>query len=476
MGTDRYIAEQDKSRTDALKLLPEAPETRWTGVREVLFLSWPIILGNMSYTIMTFADKWMVAQLGTDHLAAIGSAGIWSYVTCMFVLGIMSSVTTFVAQSIGRNEKQNCARYVWQGIYVSFGAGVLALIFWPLATPLFHSMGHEAGVPALEITYYRVRLLGYIPMAWAIAIAVFFQGIGRTSVPMRVSLVTVTVNIGLNYLLIFGNFGFPKMGIAGAALGTVIAQWMHVAILQGLFLMKRYHNEYGTRTSWAIDPKRIRELIRLGTPEGLNNMMQVSAWAFFFSFVLGRFGSLPLAAGTIAMSFMMIAMMPVFALNQGIALIAGKWIGAKNIVRAKARTYTTLKMAILYMVLLGGIFVVYGDEMIGLIFSADPEVIKMGHTFLIISALSRAFHATSIICSGGLRGAGDMRWMMYTTLIFSYGVLLPSVCLFAYLYGAYGAWVGLTIHHMILCGVIARRFHSEKWRHHNIFSQTAPAK
>ncbi|MCH7908972.1 MAG: hypothetical protein IIB38_05080, partial [Candidatus Hydrogenedentes bacterium] len=90
-------------------LVAEAAETRWTGVREVLVLSWPIILGSMSYTIMTFADKWMVAQLGTKHLAAIGSAGIWSYVTCMFILGILSSVTTFVAQSIGRNEKQNCA-------------------------------------------------------------------------------------------------------------------------------------------------------------------------------------------------------------------------------------------------------------------------------------------------------------------------------------------------------------------------------
>ena len=128
--------------------LQEAP---WTGTREVLSISGPLILGMLSYTIMEFVDKVMCSYLGTDALAAVGSAGIASFTLCTLFMGIASIVTTFVAQCYGREEYELCARYCWQGMYISILGIVFAIILWPLAPALLGSKGHIEVVTRYEL-------------------------------------------------------------------------------------------------------------------------------------------------------------------------------------------------------------------------------------------------------------------------------------------------------------------------------------
>ena len=158
-------------------------EPRWAGLREVMAMSWPIILGSLSHTVMEFMDKFMVAQLGTAPLAAVGSAGLWSFVMSTVIIGIVGCVSTFVGQSLGRGETANCARYAWQGLYVGLGAGLVALVLLPACGPLFRLMNHAPEVTRLELLYFRIRLLGYVPMAWACAFAAFFQAVNRPRIP-----------------------------------------------------------------------------------------------------------------------------------------------------------------------------------------------------------------------------------------------------------------------------------------------------
>jgi multidrug resistance protein, MATE family len=447
-----------------------------TGVREVMVMSWPIILGSLSYTVMEFVDKWMVSKLGTEPLAAVGAAGIWSFTISTVLLGIIGCVSTFAAQSLGRDKKADCARYTWQGIYLSIGAALLALLFFPLSRPLFQLMRHGDEVMRLELIYFRIRLLGYLPMACGTALAAFFQAVNRPRIPMYMAIVGNANNILFNYLLIFGAFGFPRMGLAGAATATIISQFMQTILLLGVFVGGPIHREFGSRAVFHFDPGRFRELVRIGLPSGVSMFLDIANWSIFTSFVVGYFGATQLAAHNIAISFMHLCFMPAVAMNQGIAAIVGQWLGRGDIRRAKARTYTALRIAMGYMTGMGLIFAIFGGTLIETMFSKDPEVIQLGHRLLILAAVFQAFDATNIICMGALRGAGDTRWMMWAMFFMAYLLFLPLATILAFpLKGeAFGAWIGATVFISALSVLLFLRFHGEGWRDIEIFTEAAP--
>ncbi|MBI2434182.1 MAG: MATE family efflux transporter [Candidatus Hydrogenedentes bacterium] len=448
-------------------------EARWTGAREVLEMSGPIILGSLSYTLMEFCDKAMVAQLGTDPLAATGSAALWSYTLATAFIGVVGCVSTFAAQSLGRGHQEHCARYAWQGVYLSLLAAIVALALWPLSGPLFHAMRHSAPVTDLELSYFRIRLFGYAAIAWGTALAAFFQAINRSMIPTYAAVVANITNLGLNYVLIFGKLGFPALGVTGAAIATIISQWVQTLLLQVIFLAPRFDREYHTRSTWQVDMTRIRELLRIGLPNAASMFLDIANWAIFTSFLVGGFGAASLAAHNIAVSFMHLSFMPAMALNQGIAPIVGQWIGRGNPDRAQQRTHTALRLAAAYMFCMGLVFAVFGGRLIDWVFSDDPQVIWLGHQMLLLAAIFQGFDALSIVSMGALRGAGDTRWMMWTMFFGAYCIFLPAATVLAIPLhgGAVGAWIGATIYIILLAGMMFFRFRSGRWREINIFGE-----
>ncbi len=440
--------------------------------KEVIFISWPIVLGSLSFTVMEFFDKWMVAQLGTVPLAAIGSAGIWSYTLSTFILGIISCVGTFVAQSYGRGQFHNCARYAWQGIYLSFSSILLALLLYFFSDEIFTLMGHTPEVTKQELIYFRIRLLGYLPMAMGSALASFFPSISKPKIPMYSSVFGNILNIVLNYLLIFGKFGFPRLEIAGASLSTVISQWAQTILLFGLFLSPQYAEKFGTRKYTSFEWRRMKELIRIGIPAGIGMFLDICNWSIFTSFVIGRFGAVSLASHNIAISFMHLCFMPAIAVSIGISAIVGQWIGRGKINVAKHRVFVALGICMAYMVSMGIIIGVLGGKLISILFSKDPEVIHFGHLLLILAAFFQAFDAINIICLGALRGAGDTKWVMWTMVIVAYTFFLPLSYILGFVLkmGAIGSWIGATIYICVLSLTLAYRFLSEKWSKIVIFT------
>jgi MATE family multidrug resistance protein len=458
---------------------PLTEEPRWAGVREVMAMSWPIILGSMSYTLMEFTDKWMVSTLGTASLAAVGAASLWSYTLSTFVLGVVGCVSTFVSQSIGRGQPGQAGAYAWQAIWLSLAAGILAVFLWPASAWLFAAMNHAPEVQSLELDYFRTRLFGYIPLVWGMGLSAFFQAINRSSVPMYVALFGNGLNIGLNYLLIFGNpaLGVPEMGVTGAAWATVISQFVQVILLQAVFLSRAIDRLYNTRATWRVDVARARELLAIGLPAGGAMLVDICNWAIFVGFIVGYFGPEDLAANNVAISFMQVSFMPAYALNQGIAPIVGQWIGRGDIARAKARTYTAVRLGIGYMLTMGLIVAFWREGLVGL-FSKEPAVIALGGKLLILAAVFQAFDAINIVLMGALRGAGDTRWIMVMTFITAYFVFIPmaSFCAIWLGAGAFGAWTGAAIYIVLSSALFYTRFRGERWRDIRIFREDrAPA-
>lgn len=451
---------------------PLTEEPRLEGVREVSVMAGPIVVGAMSFVAMDFADKYMVSRLGTDSLAAIGSASLWAYVLAVVVLGTVGCVSTFVSQSIGRGAKDDASVYAWQGFYISLGAGALALCLWPVSPVLFNLMHHSPHVTQQELDYFQVRLLGYLPIAWATALGAFFQGVNRAAVSMYAVVVANIANIVVNYALIYGKWGAPALGVEGAAWGTTAAQYLQALVLFGIFLLPGFHRQYQTRSMWRFDAARFRELLRIGVPAGVSQMLDVATWGIFISFVVGRFGDVALAANNAAVAIMHISFIPAIGLNQAIAPIVGQWIGRGDIERAKARTYTALKLGSSYMVVMGIIFAVFGGNIVQIL-TQDPEVIRLGWQMLIMAALFQFSDCTGIVMMGALRGAGDTRWVMFATLVGAYCCFLPLATFLAMVYpgGPAWAWVGASAYIIVLGAVLFWRFRSERWTQIQIFNE-----
>jgi len=451
-------------------------ESRWAGLREVSRMAWPIMLGNLSFVFMDFVDKYIVSSLDRGltepiHLAAIGSAGLWAYVLGIFFVGVASCVSTFVSQSLGRGERENCSRYAWQGMYVSLLTGVAIVACLPLARPFFERMGHSPEVTELELTYFRIRILGFVMVATEVALASFFQAIGRAVLPMTSTIAANVVNVVLAYTLVLGHFGAPKLGIAGAAIATFLALTFQVLMLLAFFLSSRVNRDYGSRAGWRFDSRKAAELFRIGWPSGLSSFMDVAAWGIFTSFIIGGFGAVQLAAHTGAINFMHVCFLPAMGLGMATTPIVGQWLGRGNYEMARRRALTAVKIGIVIMSSVGIVLAVYGQQLMRL-FSDDPEVIRMGGILLILAAIFAGFDAINIVLMGALRGAGDTRWVMVTLFIGAWLVNLPLALLFSrgFSLGAVGAWYGTTIYVILLSGAFYWRFHRGEWRHINIFS------
>jgi MATE family multidrug resistance protein len=459
-----------------MQAIPLSEEPRGEGVREVSVMAGPIVIAALSFVAMDFADKYMVSVLGTENLAAVGSSSLWAYSLTTFILGVVGCVSTFVSQSIGRGDEEQSGSYIWAGIYVSMTAGALALLLYPVAPSLFALMQHTPEVTQLELDYFNVRLLGFLPAATAAALMAFYQGINRTAVMMCVMVIANIINIAVNYALIYGKLGAPEMGIVGAAWGNVLSQFAQAVILLVLMLRGDEARRYNTRASWRFDAHRFFELLRIGYPAGICMFLDIATWGIFISFVIGYFGDVALAATNAAVAIMYISFVPAIALNQAIAPIVGKWIGCGDIPRAKARTFTALKIGGGYMLMMGTIFAIFGGGIIGL-FTEDPDVISMGWKILMLAAFYQLSDSTGIIVAGALRGAGDTRFVMWATVATSYGFFLPMATFLALVFpgGPFWAWVGAAIYIVVLGMLMLWRFNGERWKHIQIFVDDQPA-
>jgi MATE family multidrug resistance protein len=262
-----------------------------TSLKHMLKLAAPMIVTHISYTIMQFVDRFMVSRLGTEALAAILPAGFASFVPAGFALGVMISVNTFVSQSLGRGEKENCSNYCWQAIYMGLIYSFVTLaILWPAAPAIFKMMGHEPAVADMEVIYFRIMLYTQIVAVFSWSSSQFFMGIHRPIITMYAILCGQVVNVGANYVLIFGKLGFPELKIAGAGWGTFIGTTVSVGIVMAMFLSSKINTTYRSRRTLNINLPKMRDLLKVGLPAGLELMLNVAFWGVILFWLVGDFG------------------------------------------------------------------------------------------------------------------------------------------------------------------------------------------
>lgn len=433
------------------------------GYREVWLLAYPIVVTMLSRTAMMFVDTAMVGRLGSTELAAVGLAGILTWTLFSFFQGFLGSVNTFVAQRYGAGNQRGITVVAWQGIYLALGSYLLILLINQFTEPAFALMKPSPEVQRLAGIYTKIRLYGGITVFISFGLGGFLRGIGDTKTPMRIEILANIVNLLLDYLLIFGKFGCPRLEIVGAAIATLIAGAVAAVCYFVVFLSRKSNQAFQTRSYFQIDFRDLRRVLRIGLPMGVHNLMDLGSFTVFVALV-GRMGDIALAANNAGVTLISTSFMPLYGFSMAATTLVGHYIGAGQLPYARRSGYTAIKMGVVYTFFVAIAFFAVPEFLISLV-TPNPEVIRLGTRLLFFAALFQLSDGFGICASGALKGAGDTFFTMCVSIGYAWLLFLPLAYALGFWlgYGVPGAWCGATIY-IILAGITYfLRFRSNRW-------------
>lgn len=434
------------------------------GLREVATLALPVILTNLSATLMMTTDAAMVGRLGATELGAVGYAGIWYWTALSLFSGAATGVQTFVSQAHGRGDARACGGWAWQALYAvvplaALGIAVFALGFGPLLSVL----APAPGLAPLAVSYVHARAFGVVGLTAAMVLSAFFRGFGNTRIPLYAMVIADLVNVVLNYGLIFGHFGLPAWGVAGSGAATAIAEWIYAGVLLVAFRQRAVRLRFHTAPV-APDLAAIRRFLRTSAPIGGQWVLDMLAFASF-STLVARMGTAQMAASQSLLSLMHLSFMQVVGISIAVSTLVGRYLGAGDLAAAERSHDAGVRLGLALSIAVGLVFLSV-PELCLRIFSDDADVLTLGAPLLAVGAAFQVADAIGVLSGGALRGAGDTRWPFLVQTALAWGFFLPAAYLGGIVLdgGLTGAWLGGVAYVAVLGFALRWRFRSGAWK------------
>ncbi|MCA9563072.1 MAG: MATE family efflux transporter [Myxococcales bacterium] len=424
---------------------------------ELIRVAWPIVVANLSYTAMALTDTVVVAQLGTKEVAAVGLAGTITWALVVFGVGLISAVKVVVSQAHGSGEDARTISGTYQGVAAALlvGLPLTALALSPVLGGFVHLMQVKGELYEIAEAYATTRSLGFIPTLVSFAAFGYFQGIGNTKVPMRITLFANGLNIVLDLVLVRGFGPIPAYGVNGVAIATVIA--LFVQCSAALWVLGR-----ATWSKRVFTLRGTGELFRLGAPMGMRYCLEVLSWTVFTSFVSAQ-GEAHLAAHVITIRIVSVSFLPGNGISDATCVLTGQAIGARDEELAATIARKAMYCALAIMGAFGIMFFFGGGYLVGLFDSSD-EVVMIGGPLMIIAAAFQIFDAVAMVKVGALNGAGDTLYVSVVSTVLAWAVLVPAgyfLCVRTE-WGAPGAWLAVTVQIVVTAYLFINRWGSRR--------------
>jgi len=456
---------------------------RWNGqggYHEVITVAIPLVLSTGAWSVQHFVDRMFLTWYSSEAIAAAMPAGILNFAFLSFFIGIASYVNTFVAQYYGARRYTRIGPALWQGMYISLLGGVFILCLIPFAHVIFSIVGHEMAVQENEVVYFQYLCLGGAPVIASSALGGFFSGRGRTWPVMWVNTFATAVNLFLDYLLIFGKWGFPEMGIKGAAIATVIAGFFSLVVYLMLMARADYNKTYHTLKGWRPEKELLVRLLRFGVPSGVQFFLDMAGFTAFV-LILGRLGTVSLAATNIAFNINTLAFMPMIGFGIAISVLVGQYLGKDRPDLAQRSVYSGFAMTFIYMASVAALYVITPQLFVApFTAQADSaefaEINRLTIILLRFVAVYSVFDTLNIIFASAIKGAGDTRFIMYAIVVISAGVLVvPTyVAISVFDYGLMAGWTIVSAYVITLGLVFYVRFLGGKWKTMRVIEEPVP--
>lgn len=416
----------------------------------LLKLAIPLALTGVVGASTGFFETMFLAKLGQDILAAGALVG-WLYATFAVILfGALGSINILVSHKHGANDQAGITLVARDGLVMSVLMTIPAfLLFWNMS-PIFLIFGQSPSIVTLAESYLHALAWGLFPTFISIAILEFIIGLGHTRIIMYFTVFNVSLMIFFSYAFIFGAFGFPALGIAGAGWGMTVSYWI-IAIVSILFvLIHKVYKPYFRVIFIKDKPSFVRELFKVGLPIGAMYSFEVG---FFFALtlVMGSLGSSLLAANQIVMQYLCILMSVIFSIAQAITVRMGHLLGAKDINLAQRAGYTGASISATFMGMIAIIFWLFPSMLTSIDIDiqnpANGTLIKEASLLFAVSAIFQIIEATRISLFGALRALKDTNFTLLASIISFWGIALPIGYLFATYFqlGGAGLWWGMVL-------------------------------
>ena len=389
-----------------------------TTLRELLRLSLPMVVSQGSFAVMLFTDRWFMSHLDAAHIAATMGGGVATAFCLSLFTGVISYASALVAQYYGTGNLAKCPRVVTQGLLMATACIPLLLLAGYFGGRAFSYLGHDPAQVPLERIYFQILMTASFFNLVKACLASYFAGIGRTRVVMISDVLAVAVNIPLSWALIFGRFGLPEMGIAGAALGTVIATVFGVGLFFAFYLSRGHRRQFQVAQAFRFDPGILRRYLRLGLPAGLESFMNMATFNLFL-LLFQSYGVPQGAAMAIVFNWDMLSFIPMIGLSISVMSLIGRFVGMGDMRRANQVISSGFILALGYAGVLATVFLVFRMTLVNVFRTPGTEfdaIAELAGSMMIGLCTYMLADATIAIAGGALRGAGDTRWVMVTSV------------------------------------------------------------
>ncbi len=408
-------------------------------------LAYPVVISQLGHMFTMVADSVMVGQLGTIPLAACALANSILSIFMVTGIGISQGVTPLVAQEDGKNNKSVCGEYLEQGVIISLVTGILLFGLVALIAQKLSLLGQSEDVAIASKDYLLIIGASIVPLMAFQSFRQFAEGLGYTKQAMYISVIGNLLNIGFNFLLIYGWFGFPEMGLYGAGLGTFISRVL-MAIGMGWFVIKSsiftpYLAHFKVHQP---DWEKLKNIMRLGFPISLQYFFEVGAFSGA-AIMVGWIGAQELAAHQIAINLAAFTYMGASGIGVAATIRAANAFGKKDFKEIKLSAISSYHLVIFYMCVTAFIFLTC-SRLLPSLYIQNEEVIDIASQLLIVAAFFQISDGIQVIGAGVLRGLSDVKIPTIITLIAYWVIGLPMgyVLCFTFEMGALGIWISLS--------------------------------
>ncbi|HBB28859.1 MAG TPA: MATE family efflux transporter [Clostridiales bacterium] len=444
-------------------IIGEVPDTRQV-YKNAIDMAWPSAIEAVLVGLVSSIDIMMVGSLGASAIAAVGITNQPKFILLAIIFSLNVGVTAIVARRRGEKDREGANRCLRQALVICLMmSAILSVIGFTYARPLLLFAGAQADVIDYAVTYFRIIAIGNFFTSVSLTINAAQRGSGNTKISMRTNIIANIVNLTFNFLLINGHFGFPKLGVAGAAIATLLGNI--VAFLMSLRSITKAEGFLHIRfkSDWKLDKETVKSIMSISSSSFVEQICMRVGF-LVTTMLVASLGTIAFATHQICMNIVNLSFTFGDGLGIGASALVGQNLGAKRPDLATIYSKTIQRIAltvgaILFILFIGGRYFLVG------LFTNDNSIILMGGKIMIIMAMMSPVQTVSVVIGGTLRGAGDTKFVAYSSLI-SIGIVRPlTTWLFCYPlgFGILGAWFSFMTDQCLRLLINSWRFKTGKW-------------
>lgn len=433
-------------------------------LRDTLFLSVPVIIGQLGQVMMGVIDTKMIGALGPVPISAAALAGSMHILVIIISFGVCFMMASLSAEANAQGNTSYLKKLFKQGIITSLLLGIVITPLNYFSAELFHHMNQPVADIGPATSYLQILSWSVIPAIVFLMAKSFVDGLSLTRPAMYVTLIGLVLNVGVNWILIYGKFGFPRLELDGAGYGTVFSRFVMMFLMLGYIVWHKKLKDY-TQGAWKADWAVIKRVLKLGVPAGFQYFFEVGAFAGA-AFIVGFLGSPPRAAHQIVISLASITFMVALGVSSGASIRVGDALGRKNIREMQRAGYAGLILVVAFMTVMAIVFVIGRSAFPSLFLVLEEgateaqmleqaEVLRIAIQLMLLAGLFQIFDGAQAVGLGILRGIQDTFVPTVVTFVVYWVIALPLGYLLGFVlgWGVNGVWIAI-VSALILASIL----------------------